>query len=109
MQIEVTVRHASIDEELKTYAEEKASHLLKYYDKILAIRVLLDSTKSGFDCEMIVNVERMHDLVARTTATDLRAAIDQAADRLERQLTEHKDRTRHRKGRGPHPHQPTRT
>ena len=108
MQIEVTVRHAAIDENLKDYAAEKAAHLPRYYDKIQAIRVLLDSTKAGFDCEIIVNVAHMHDLVARTSADDMHAAIDQAVDRLERQLKEHKDRTRRRKGRGPNPHQPTR-
>jgi len=109
LRIEVTVRHASIAEDLKAYAEKKASRLLKYYDKIQEIRVLLDSTKAGFDCEMIVILEHMHELVGRTTADDLHAAIDQTVDRLERQLTEHKERTRNRKGRGPNPHQPTRT
>jgi ribosome-associated translation inhibitor RaiA len=50
----------------------------------------------------------MHEMVGKTAGGDLRAAIDQTVDRLERQLTEHKDRTRIRKGRGPSPHQPTR-
>ena len=109
LQIEVTVRHASIDEALKDYAKDKASHLPRYYDKVQEIRVVLDSTKTGFACEMIVILEHMHELVGRTTADDLHAAIDQTVDRLERQLTEHKERTRNRKGRGPNPHQPTRT
>jgi len=47
--------------------------------------------------------------VGRALGEETRAAIDQAADRLERQLVKHKDRTRNRKGRGPNPHQPTRT
>jgi len=47
--------------------------------------------------------------VASTGGPELRAAIDQTADRIERQLIEHKDRIRNRKGRGPNPHQPTRT
>jgi putative sigma-54 modulation protein len=109
LQIEVTVRHASIAADLRAYAEKKAGRLVKYYDKIQAIRVILDSTGAGFECEMIVDLEHMHDLVAKTAGDDLHAAIDQAVDRLERRLTEHKDRTRIRKGRGPNPHQPTRT
>jgi putative sigma-54 modulation protein len=108
LQIEVTVRHASIDDAIRAYAEKKAQRLVKYYDKIQEIRVVLDSTGAGFECEMIVDLEHMHDLVGRTSGSDPRAAIDQTVDRLERQLTEHKDRTRHRKGRGPNPHQPTR-
>jgi putative sigma-54 modulation protein len=109
LQIEVTVRHASIAEDLKTYAAQKAERLPKYYDKIQAIRVVLDTGGAGAECEMIVVVEHLHELVGRTSGPDLRACIDQTVDRLERQLTEHKDRIRNRKGRGPNPHQPTRT
>jgi putative sigma-54 modulation protein len=109
LQIEVTVRHTSVSPELKAYAEKKAEHLSKFYDKIPSIRVLLDQSGAGFTCEIIIGLEHMHELVASTTGPDLRAAIDQTADRVERQLIEHKDRIRNRKGRGPNPHQPTRT
>jgi ribosomal subunit interface protein len=109
LQIEVTVRHTSVAPEMKAYARKKAERLVKYYDRIQAIRVLLDHGGGGFDCEMIVDVEHASDLVARATGPDLRAAVDQTVDRVERQLIELKDRTRHRKGRGPNPHQPTRT
>lgn len=109
MQIEISVRHTSIAEDVKAYAEKKAQRLVKYYNKIRAIRVVLDKSGAGFHCEMIVALEHMHDLVAHTTAEELHAAIDETVDRLERQLVQHKDRTRHRKGRGPSPHQPTRT
>jgi len=109
LQIEVTVRHTSVSPEMKAYAKKKAQRLLKYYNRIQAVRVLLDQSGAGFTCEMIADLEHMHDLVAQSTGPDLRAAIDAAADRVERQVVEHKDRTRHRKGRGPNPHQPTRT
>ncbi len=108
LQIEVTTRHASVTNDIKAYAAKKAERLEKYYDRIQSIRVLLDSVGLGFSCEIIVSVEHMHDLVGRTEGPDVRAAIDQTVDILERQLIEHKDRTRNRKGRGPNPHQPTR-
>jgi putative sigma-54 modulation protein len=109
LQIEVICRHGSISDDLKAYADLKAQRLLKYYDKIQSIRVLLDAGAAVFRCEMIVDLEHSHDFVGHTEGPDLRAAIDQTVDRLERQLVEHKDRTRNRKGRGPSPHQPTRT
>lgn len=108
MQIEVTVRNESIADDMRDRADEKARHLLKYYDKIQSIRVVLNKGGDGFSCEMIADLEHAHDLVAHTAGHNLRAVIDQTAERLERQLLEHKDRTRHRKGRGPSPHQPTR-
>jgi putative sigma-54 modulation protein len=109
LQIEVTCRHGNVGDDQKDYAEKKAQRLLKYYDKIQSIRVVLDVGGAAFGCEMIVSLEHMHELVGHTEDADLRAAIDQTTDLLERQLTEHKDRTRHHKGRGPNPHQPTRT
>jgi len=109
LQIEISVRHASVAADIKDYATKKADRLGKYYDRIQSVRVVLDKDGGGMVCEMIVAVEHSHDLVGRATDADVRAAIDLATDRLERQLAEHKDRVRHRKGRGPHPHQPTRT
>ena len=109
MQIEITVRHTSVTADIKDYATKKTDRLVKYYDRIQSVRVVLDKDGGNMACEMIANVEHTPDLVGRATHTDVRAAIDLATDRLERQLAEHKDRVRNRKGRGPNPHQPTRT
>jgi putative sigma-54 modulation protein len=109
LQIEVTVRHASIAEDLKAYAATKAERLVKHYDKVQTIHVVLDTSGAGKSCEMVVVVEHLHELVGRTEGDDFHACIDMTVDRLERQLTEHKERVRNRKGRGPNPHQPTRT
>jgi len=108
LQIKVALRNESIGEDMKRRAEEKAQRLLKFYDKIQSVRVVLDKTGEGYSCEMIADLERMHDLVAVTTDRNLQVAIDQAFSRLERQVVEHKERTRNRKGRGPNPHQPSR-
>ena len=108
MQIEITVRHESVTGDIKAYATKKADRLGKFYDRIQAVRVVLDKDGGGMVCEMIAGVEHTRDLVGRATDADVRAAIDLATDRLERQLAEHKDRVRNRKGRGPNPHQPTR-
>jgi putative sigma-54 modulation protein len=94
---------------MKEYARKKTERLSKCYDRLQAIRVVLQQEGTGFFCEMIAEIEHMHDLVGRADAEEMTEAIDLAVDRLERQLVEHKDRIRDRKGRGPNPHQPTRT
>jgi ribosomal subunit interface protein len=109
LQIKVALRHDSIGNDMKERAEAKAQRLLKYYDRIQSIRIVLDRAGEGFTCEMIADLERMHDLVATTTDRSLAVAIDEAHDRLQRQIREYKQRTRHRKGRGPNPHQPSRS
>jgi len=109
LQIEVTARNASITNDMKEYAESKAERLIKYYDRVQSIRVVLDVEGVTSACEMIVKLEHMHDLVGTSKDQDMHAAIDQSVDRLERQLAELKDRIRNHKGRGPNPHQPSRS
>lgn len=109
MQVKIALKDDSIGEDMKQRAEEKARRLLKYYDKIQSIRIVLDKHGEGYSCEMIADLERRRDLVAETTGRNLQAVIDEAHERLQRQVREHKQRTRHRKGRGPGPHQPSRT
>jgi ribosomal subunit interface protein len=109
LQIKIALKDDSIGEDMKERAHQKAQRLLKYYDKIQSIRIVLDKNGDGYSCEMIADLERMHDLVAVTRGRNLQAVIDEAHDRLERQIREYKKRTRHRKGRGPNPHQPSRT
>ncbi len=107
MQIEISCRHDSIGDDMKVYAERKAEKLLKYFNLIQRIRVVLNVRGDGACCEMIAEVEHQHDFIAEVCGEQMRASIDAAVDKLERQLAEHKDRIRDRKGRGPHPHQPT--
>jgi putative sigma-54 modulation protein len=109
VQIDVTVRNSSVQESMREYAQKKAERLAKYYDRITAIRVLLDMDGLDFTCEMIADVERMHELVGKSKCGQMQEAIDQVADRMERQIHELKERIRNRKGRGPNPHQPSRS
>ncbi len=97
MQIVVSARHADVTGEMKEYAERKASKLLKYYDKIQEIEVVLDCDSAKPRVEIIVNAEHKNMFVARETGDDFFACIDLAVDKLSRQLTKHKDKHRNRK------------
>ena len=96
--ITVTGRHLEVTPAIRKHAEEKASKLLKYYDRIKEIEVILDgSTDKHLRVEMIVNAEHHNMFMGTVDGTDLYACIDLAAHKLERQITEHKDRFRNRK------------
>ncbi len=97
MQIVVSARHAGITEEMKAYAERKASKLLKFYDKIQEIEVVLDHASAGHSVEIIVNAEHKNMFVASEAGDDFFACTDLAVDKLGRQLTKHKDKHRNRK------------
>jgi putative sigma-54 modulation protein len=82
---------------LKTYAEDKANKLNKYFDRIQEIEVVIDAGKDNSRVEMIVNAEHKATFVAQHAQGDAYACIDQCVHKLERQLTDHKEKIRNRK------------
>ena len=101
MNVVVSARHMDVTPALKSFATEKANKLTKYYDRIQEIEVILDTGKelgkNHSKVEMIVNAEHKNMFVARHEAADAYAAVDGCLEKLERQLSEHKDRHRNRK------------
>jgi putative sigma-54 modulation protein len=86
-----------VTEPLKNYAEQKASKLTKYYDRIQEVEVILDNGKDAMAVEMIVNAEHKNTFIAHHNDGDAYACIDGCVDKLERQLSEHKKKVRNRK------------
>lgn len=103
MLVTVTTRHMELSDPLKTYAEQKAGKLSKYYDRIQEIEVILDNGKDTMHVEMIVNAEHKNLFVAHHDDGDAYACLDECVAKLERQLSEHKKMYRNRK----HPDQLT--
>jgi len=100
MQVKITGRHVSVTEEMKAYAREKTEKLVRFFDRIQEVRVVLDMEGERYTAEAIADVELADDLVARETGQDIYAAIDTVSDKLERQLRKHKERLKeHHKGR----------
>ena len=97
MIVTVSSRHMEVSSPLKTYAEQKAAKLLKYYDRIQEIEVIFDTAKDRTTVSMIVNAEHRNMFIANHDLGDAYACIDGCIDKLERQLTEHKDKFRNRK------------
>lgn len=100
MNVVVSSRHMDITPALKSFAEEKANKLTKYYDRIQEIEVVLDAGKEAKNqshVEIIVNAEHRNMFVAHHDDDDAYAAIDACVDKLERQLSDHKKKIRNRK------------
>ncbi len=97
MQITVSGRHMAITDALRAYCEEKASHLLRFFDRIRTIEVILDGQTGSHKAEMIVHTDRAQPFVASEQNEDLHAAVDLLIDKLEAQLRRHKERIRNRK------------
>ena len=99
MEITVTGRHLEITPAIKQYATDKVAKLPRYFDRIQQINVIADKRDNHtFEVEIIVDAEHHEDFVAKASGTDLYGCVDSAVDKLERQLTDHKDKLRQRKG-----------
>ena len=97
MNITVSGRHMEVTPALKSYAEQKAAKLGKYYDLIHDIEVIFDANKDKTAVEMIATAEHKNTFVAKHHEGDAYACIDGCMHKLERQITEHKDKFRNRK------------
>ena len=98
MEIKVTGKHIEVTDAMREYATDKASKLPRYFGRVQLIDVVLDKPDNrGYEVEMIVHVEHHEAFVGRSKGEDLYACIDEATDRLERQLTDHKEKLTDRK------------
>lgn len=97
MEVTVTGRHMDITPAIRAYAEEKVGRLPRFYDRIQAVAIVADKADPDFEVEVRVQADHHEPFIARTRGQDLYACIDAASDKLERQLTDHKDKIRNRK------------
>jgi putative sigma-54 modulation protein len=88
-----------VTEAMKTYAEQKAGKLHKHYDRIQEIEIVFDNQKDAVKVEMIVNTEHNNVFVAQHNQGDAYVCVDGCVEKLERQLTDHKEQVRNRKHR----------
>ncbi len=97
MNIQVTGRHVEVTDEVRDYVHAKAGKLPRFYDRIHEIEVVLDHQSEQFTAEMIVRAGRKHTFVAHETGPDTFALIDLVTEKIERQLTRHKEKNRSHK------------
>jgi len=96
--ITVSSRHMDVTPALKEHAQQKAGKLLKHYDRIQEIEVVFDAGKDSMHVEVLVHADHKKNMfVAHHDAADAYAALDECVHKLERQLTDHKERIRNRK------------
>lgn len=98
MDIDVVGKHVDITDAIKIYAQEKASKVSKYFDRISAVQVLADKRDNHtYEIEMIVSVDKSDPIIATAVHEDLYACIDDCESKIERQVHDHKEKLRNRK------------
>jgi len=93
MRIDVVGKQLEITDAIRAHAETKASKLTRFFDGTQRIQVVLEELKHGeFEVEVVVDVEKHDDFIARGRGDDLYKCIDQAVEKAARQLTDFKER-----------------
>ena len=103
MQISVSGRHLHLSQDVQDYARTKVTKLSQFYNKIQTVDDVVDKQGSGFAVEIIVKPDRHESFVGRDSGPDIQACVDVILDKLERQITRHKEKVRN------HKHQPPQT
>ena len=88
MEIIVSGRHLPVSEDLKTYVEGRLGKLDVPHAKLTHARVILDHEKIEQKAEVTLTGKNMN-LVARAESEDMYASIDQAIEKLAKQLHKH--------------------
>lgn len=96
MQITVSGHHVEVTSSLREYVESKLQRLERRFDNLTSVHVVLSVEKLLQKAEATLRLAGAN-LYADATEEDMYAAIDALADKLDRQVTRHKERkTEHR-------------
>ncbi len=96
MQVSVTFRNTGSESWFKDYVTERLSKIQKFIDKPVEAHVVLSVEKFRNVAEINIMAKGIN-LVGKEEAKDMQLAIDNAIDKIERQIKKHKEKSRERK------------
>lgn len=91
MQIEITSHDLEITPPLREYVNEKFDRIVRRYDALISVHVIMHLDKINHRIEATINAshKRIH---AEASASDMYAAIDALVDKLDVQVRKHKEK-----------------
>lgn len=100
MNVSVVARHMEVTDAMRSYAEEKAGRLPRFYSGLQSASVTLDIDAGEPLVEIVASGKQKSVFVARHRGNDMYGCVDQCVHKLQQQLRRHKDRVRDRHGPG---------
>lgn len=102
MNLTISGHHLEVTPALRTYVMEKLSRVLRHFDQVIDVKVLLSvqnlsekEKRQRAECNVRV---KGNDLFVGSSHFDLYAAVDQLVDKLDRRVVKHKTRVQERRG-----------
>ncbi|MCP3916927.1 MAG: ribosome-associated translation inhibitor RaiA [bacterium] len=105
MKTQVTILHHDYPARVRDFVEGKIQTLSRFHDRAISMRANLERQSEDHRVELIANVGRGSVLVADAKGEALGPVLEEALDRMARQMKRHHDkvtRDRHRGGRPGH-------
>lgn len=91
MQVNLTGHHVDITDALRDYVNSKFERIVRHFDHMTNVRVVLSVEKQRQKAEATIHVAGA-DLHADQESNDMYAAIDLLVDKLDRQVCRVKER-----------------
>lgn len=99
MPLKLTGRHLHVSDETRNYVQKKIERYHKFHDRISLIEVTLSKEKRQLTADILVKAGKL-DFLTSVSGEDLRVVIDQATEKIARQMEKQHDRQIDRKRHG---------
>lgn len=97
MQIQLTGHHLELTDSLRNYVTSKLERIVRHYEQVLDVHVVLSVEKFVHKAEATVHVSGGN-VFADAQAADMYAAIDALVDKLDRQIKKYKEKISDHRG-----------
>lgn len=92
MLTQVSILHHDYPALVRDTVDQKLQHLVKFYDRIVSVRAMLERQHTDHRVELVANVGHGAVLVVDARSDVFQAALDEALTRMERLLKRHHDK-----------------
>lgn len=99
MQVNITFRHLEPTEALKSHVKDKVAHVQRYVDRPTEAHAVLHVENLDHHADITLKAGPFF-LRGRARSEDMYASIDQAVEKIERQLKKHKEKLYNHKTNG---------
>ncbi len=99
MQTHVSILHHDYPTTVRSTVDTKLQHLVKFYDRIVSVRALLERQADLHRVELVAAVGHGAVLVVDSRNDEFSSALEEALSRMERLLKRHHDKFHERRRR----------
>jgi putative sigma-54 modulation protein len=92
MNLTISGHHLEVTPAIRDYVSEKLDRVKRHFDNVINVNVIMQVEKLVHKAEATLHVKG-HDFHARSEDGNMYAAIDILADKLDRQIVKHKEKT----------------